>query len=154
MLREEYDAFSGVMRDLCAAFDKPVTDDRVRVFWETLKHVNLHDFRRSAETWKSTQRKFPTPRDLKPERVSAPPPKPQEDPERWSSWAIAANKILFSVAYQGDRGFRPMGVVLPALLARKAEYVAMAEDAARGGDVWEPQEFNRMCREGFETLLA
>jgi hypothetical protein len=154
MLRDDYQPFTAVMTDLCAAFDKPVTDDRVRVFWETLKHVHLHDVKRSAESWKRNQRKFPTPRDLMPERVTAPPPKPKGDGEAWSSWAIAANKILFAVAYQGNRGFAPMGEKLQACLAAKRDYVQMAENAAMGGEPWGEREFNGMCREGFEKLLG
>lgn len=180
MLRDDYAAFTAVMTDLCAAFDKPVTDDRVRVFWETLKHVHLHDVKRSAEAWKRNQRKFPTPRDLMPERATAPPPKSEVDAERWSSWAMAANKILFACAYEDDRrGFRPValwnptpkrgwllplrpskhiglldGSLLEKCLAVKRDYVRMAEEAEAAGEAWNIEEFNRMCREGFEKLLA
>jgi hypothetical protein len=153
MLREDYAPFTAVMADLCAAFDRPVTDERVRVFWETLKHVHLHDLKRSAESWKRSQRKFPTPRDLMPDRPAAPPPKPRDDGPPMSPWAIAANKILFAVAYQGNRGFRPVGDLMPALLKAKADYVRRAEEAEANGDQWDHVEFNRMCREGFETIL-
>jgi hypothetical protein len=178
MLREDYDAFSAVMKDLCTAFDKPVTDDRVRVFWETLKHVHLHDFKRLAETWKNTQRKFPTPRDLKPERQSAPPPKPVDDGGPMSRWAVAANKLLLAVAYQdaNGRGFRPIakwqrmpekgwglplprpdlidGSLLDRVVAVKRDYVQMAEQAAREGEPMDGDEFQAMCREGFAKVLA
>lgn len=72
----------------------------------------------------------------------------------FSSWAMAANKILFAVAYQGNRGFRPIGELLPKCLDAKADYVRMAEQAEARGDRWDHVEFNRMCREGFEKILG
>jgi hypothetical protein len=47
-----------------------------------------------------------------------------------------------------------MGDKLKPCLVAKADYVAMAENAERGGEPWGEQEFNGMCREGFEKLLA
>jgi len=154
MLSQDAEAFETVMQDLCMAFNRPYTPELSRVFWESLKHVHIAEVKRNAATARTTLKKFPTPKDLTPDRVTIAPPKPIDTGPSMSSWAIAANKILFAVAYQGNRGFRPIGDALPKCLERKAEYVQMAEDAARGGDVWEPEEFNRMCREGFETLLA
>jgi hypothetical protein len=176
MLSQDAQAFETLMQDLCLAFNRPYTPELTRVFWESLKHVHIAEVRRNADAARKTLKKFPTPKDLTPDRVMAPPQKPVDTGPQMSSWAIAANQILFSVAYQGHRGFQPIakwettpergwglplkkpdlvdGSRLEKCLARKAEYVQMAEEAARGGDVWEPQEFNRMCREGFEALLA
>jgi hypothetical protein len=164
MLSQDAEAFEAVMQDLCLAFNRPYSTELSRVFWESLKHVHIAEVRRNADTARKTLKKFPTPKDLTPDRVAAPPPKPVDTGPEMSSWAIAANQILFSVAYQGHRGFKSIakwngtelldGTKLDQCLKRKAEYVRMAEDAAATGDVWEPQEFNRMCREGFEALLA
>lgn len=70
-----------------------------------------------------------------------------------SGWAMAANRILFGVAYQGPRGFRPMGHLLPKCLDVKAEYVLMAELDEGRGEPWDTIEFNRVCREGFQKIL-
>jgi hypothetical protein len=164
MLSQDAQAFETLMQDLCLAFNRPYTPELTRVFWESLKHVHIAEVRRNADAARKTLKKFPTPKDLTPDRVVPPPPKPVDTGPQMSSWAIAANQILFSVAYQGHRGFKSIakwngrelldGTKLDQCLKRKAEYVLMAEDAAATGDVWEPQEFNRMCREGFEALLA
>jgi hypothetical protein len=154
MRSEDADAFRAVMEDLCVAYNRPCTDAVIRVFWEDLKFAHIHDVRRMAMKHRNTAKKFPTPRDLAPERtVSAPPPRAPD--VVMSSWAIAANKILFAVAYLDKRrGFRSIGPNLQHVLAAKADYVRMAEEAERNGDVWDTQEFNRMCREGFQGLLA
>jgi hypothetical protein len=153
MRSEDFAEFRAVIEDMCASFDRTCTDAKVKAFYEPLKRFHIADLKRQAAVWKANFSKMPTPKELMPQRVVAPPPVPDEGPPM-SSWAIAANQILFSVAYQGHRGFTPIGDKLPKCLERKAEYVRMAEDAAATGDVWEPQEFNRMCREGFEALLA
>lgn len=154
MRNEDGDAFAAILETLCTAYNRPRTDDLVRVYWAALKPLHIHDLKRSADSWIRNARKFPTPRDLMPERAAAPPPKPRDDGPPMSSWAIAANKILFAVAYQGDRGFRPVGDVLPALVAAKNDYVRRAEEATADGEKWDTVEFNRMCREGFEKLLG
>jgi hypothetical protein len=150
-------AFEAVMQDLCLAFNRPYTPDLSRVFWEVLRNVPIHEVRRTAAKHRAVGKKFPTPHELVPERAPVPrkPPSQQDlAVASLSPWAIAANRILFSVAYQGHRGFAPMGDRLRPCLARKADYVAMAEKAEREGDRWEPEEFNRMCREGFEQVLC
>jgi hypothetical protein len=175
MRSEDFAEFRAVIEDMCASFDRTCTDAKVKAFYEPLKRFHIADLKRQAAVWKANFSKMPTPRELMPQRTAAPPPV-QDEGSPMSSWAIAANQILFSVAYQGHRGFQPIakwettpergwglplkkpnlvdGSRLEKCLARKAEYVRMAEDAEAGGDVWEPQEFNRMCREGFEALLA
>lgn len=177
MQRSDSEVFRRVMEDLCTAFNRPITDDLVRVFFESLKYVSFHDVRRMAETYRKNGKKFPAPKDLTPERASAPPTAPVDDGPKMSPWAAAANTILLKVAYQDvRRGFRPMaeydaapkeGWPLPlkpvkarsdGLLKRvlevKADYVRMAEEAEAAGDKWNHVEFNRMCREGFEQLLG
>jgi hypothetical protein len=153
MLSQDAEAFEVVMKDLCLAFNRPWSPELTGVFWEALRYAPIHEVRRIALKYRNTGKKFPTPHDLTPPRATAPEPKRDEGPSM-SSWAIAANKILFSVAYQGHRGFKPIGDALPKCLARKTEYVRMAEDAAATGDVWDEQEFNRFCREGFQKLLS
>ena len=154
MLSQDAAAFETVMQDLCLAFNRPYTPELSRVFWESLRNVPMHEVKRSAEAARKSLKKFPTPKDLTPERVAAPPPRPVLDTEHWSQWAVAANKILFAVAYQGHRGFAPMGDKLQACLTAKRDYVSMAEDAAMNGDSWNEREFNAMCREGFEKILG
>lgn len=154
MFREDAEAFRATLADLCIAFNRPITDDLVRVYWESLKHLHIADVRRSAESARKGLKKFPTPKDLTPERVVAPPPPKRDDGPAMSTWAMAANKILFGVAYQGHRGFRPVGDKLPVCLKAKADYVQLAERAEREGDKWEPEDFNRMCRQGFEKILG
>jgi hypothetical protein len=177
MRSDEFDAFSVVIKDLCAAYDRPATEERVRVFWEDLRYLHLLDVKRSAEAWRRSSRKMPTPIDLKPERVAAPPPKDPIESESWSSWAMAANQILLAVAYFDERrGFRSMatweptpergwglplrrpklidGALLDKCLAIKRDFVQMAEQDEARGAPWEPQEFNRACREAFEQALG
>lgn len=155
MRNEDFDAFAEVIADICAAYDRPATDERKRVFWDVLKHLHLLDVKRAADSWKRSQRKMPTPIDLKPERSAAPPPRDPIDSEQWSTWAMAANKILLAVAYFDERrGFFSAGDLMPKLLAIKRDFVQMAEEAAANGAPWEPEEFNRACREGFEQALG
>jgi hypothetical protein len=151
---EDFPEFQTLMEGLCAAFDRQCTDAKVKTFYEALKHVHIADLRRSSASWKANFAKMPTPKDLMPQKSAAPPPKPSDDGPSMSTWAIAANKILFSVAYQGHRGFRPMAESLKPCLVAKADYVRMAEEAAAHGAPWDEREFNTMCREGFQKILG
>lgn len=176
MRNEDSAAFDVVIRDLCLAFNRPHTEDLTRVFWESLKHLHLGEVKRAADAARKNLKKFPTPKDLIPEtRVVAPRPKAPE--ERMSSWGIAANKILFACCFQDTRGLKPVGPYAPVpeggyglplphkvepldltpqneLLAAKADYVRMAEEAESKGEKWETYDFNRMCREGFQAIIA
>lgn len=148
-------AFGALMQDLCLAFNRPYTTDLSRVFWEALKYVSLPEVRRACESARSNLKKFPTPRDLIPERRAAPPPPIDTGPDM-SRWAIAANKILFAVAY-GDlrRGFAPMGdVLLKRALEIKRDFVAMGEQSEAEGEPMLPNEFDNLCRDGFRKLLG
>lgn len=169
-------AFGALMQDLCLAFNRPYTTELSRVFWEALKHYPIFDIRRSCDAARSNLKKFPTPRELAPERRPAPPP-PVDDGPPMSRWAIAANKILFAVAY-GDlrRGFQPIGVWermpekgwgLPLRLARpvdisllnraleiKRDFVSMGEQSEAEGEPMLPNEFDNLCRDGFRKLLG
>lgn len=93
-----------------------------------------------------------------------------------STWARAANLILFEVAYRDERrGFLPMASYMAApekgwgalrrppvkdnwqlesILQCKREFVEDAENLERAGNPMDTVEFNRMCREGFEALLG
>lgn len=153
MRSEDFPEFRTMIEDMCASFDRTCTDAKVKAFYEPLKRFHIADLKRQADVWKANFSKMPTPRELMPQKVAAPAPVQDSGPPM-SHWAIAANKILFGVAYQGNRGFRPMGDKLKQCLKVKADYVRMAEDAARAGQSWDEQEFNAMCREGFEKLLA
>ena len=147
-------AFGTLMQDLCLAFNRQYSPELSRVFWETLKHAHIAEVRRKADEYRRNGKKFPTPHDLMPDRRAATPPPPQDDGPAMSTWAIAANKILFCVAYQGHRGMTPMGEKLPALLVAKADFVRMAEEDAANGRPWETRDYNQTCREGFQKLLG
>jgi hypothetical protein len=177
MRSEEFEEFTTVIADLCAAYDRTPTDARNRSFWDVLKHLHLHDVKRSALKWRNTQRKMPAPIDLKPERSTAPAEKPRDEGPSMSTWAAAANQILMACAYFDERrGFRPIATwesmpergwsaplklakavnlaPLTKALAVKADYVRMAEEAEANGEPWDTVEFNRMCRQGFQNLLG
>ena len=155
MLSQDAEAFETLIQDLCLAFNRPYTTQLSRVFWESLKHLRIDEVKRAADVARKSLKKFPTPKDLIPERRMAPAaPKQQDAP--MSRWAVAANKILFRLAYEDERrGFLPLG---PELLARclavKADYVRMAEDAESGGEPWADDDFIAICREGFENLVT
>jgi hypothetical protein len=73
----------------------------------------------------------------------------------FSKYAMAANRILFALAYMDERrGFMPMGdLLLWKCVDIKNDYVRMAEEALARGEPWEPEDFNRLCRDGLERLL-
>ena len=172
------EAFATIMQDLCTAYIRPYTAEISRVFWESLKWAHLLDVRRMAAKHRDNSKKFPTPSDLMPERATAKAPRPQvEDRPQMSSWAIAANGILLSLAYSDPRRkLKPIAIYAPIpergyglplrlpepldarplqkVLKVKADYVRMAEEAEAAGDTWDTTDFNRMCREGFEKLLG
>jgi len=153
MRSEDSDAFRVVIEDLCVAYNRPCSDAVVRVFWESLKWAHIHDVRRMAVKHRNTAKKFPTPRELAPER-SAAPAKPPEPEVVMSPWAIAANKILLQLAYQDKRrGFKPLKEKLAMLLAMKADYVRMAESAEAGGEPWDGKEFRDLVYDGFEAVI-
>jgi hypothetical protein len=174
---DDFEAFCAVIGDVCAAYDRPVTDARNRTFWDVLKGFHLHDIKRAADKWKHAQRKMPAPVDLKPERSTAPAKSVESADPSMSRWAAAANSILLAVAYFDERrGFHPIGVwermpekgwglplrqprlidvsLIHRVMAVKADYARMAEQAEADGEPWDRVEFNRMCREGFEKLLT
>lgn len=156
MRAEDYEPFKALIEDLCAAFNRPCTDRLVRVFYETCKGAFLQELQQAGKSWAENMRKFPSPRDLMADK-----PKPvrttyAEDGLHLSKWAVAANKLLFQMAYQDERrGFKPMGKELLARCLRiKADYVRMAEDADAAGEPMDGMEFSDMCREGFAQALG
>lgn len=176
MFREDAETFRTVIEDLCVAFNRPCTDHVVRVFWETLKHMPMGEVRRSMESARKNLRRFPTPKDLTPERKYTPASAIDTGPEM-SRWAVAANKILFAVAYSDlRRGTKPIAVYPPmpergwglplktpvalddSLLQRvlvvKADYVAMGEQSEREGEPMTGPDFSAMCMEGFRKTLG
>lgn len=154
MLSQDAEVFETLIQDLCLAFNRPYTTQLSRVFWESLKHLRIDEVKRAADIARKSLKKFPTPKDLIPERRMA-PVKPSEPDIAMSRWAVGANKILFRLAYEDERrGFRPMGDLLPRVLAVKADYVRMAEEAEQDGEPLPDEDFIAMCREGFERLLT
>ena len=157
-------AFDAIMRDLALAFDRPHDVERVRVFWEALKHVSLGEVKARATSYRKNGKKFPAPRDLMPEKVAAPAGAPTsiEDPdivrraEALSTWSKAANVILFHVAYcDPRRGMAPLGDdVRDECLRLKRDIVGMAEQDERAGEPWSSLDFNAMCIHAFEKALG
>lgn len=177
MRSEDFPEFQSVMEGLCAAFDRQCTDAKVKTFYEALKHVHILDLKRSAESWKRNFAKMPTPKDLMPQRSAAPEPQKVDDGPAMSRWAVASSRILFSLAYLDNRrGFRsigewekmpPGGWGLPLRLPKpidisllnrcieiKNDYARMAEQAELSGEPMDGQEFQAMCKEGFEKALG
>lgn len=161
---QDDDAFDTVMRDLALAFDRPHDVARVRVFWEALKHVSLGEVKARAKSYAKNGKRFPSPRDLMPDRVEKPAAAPTsvEDPDviaranRLSTWAKAANQILFHVAYcDPRRRLVPLGEEqLARCLHAKRDLVGGAEQDERAGQSWDEHEFNVACRESFEKVLG
>ena len=155
MRSEDFAEFRSVIEELCAAFDRQCTDAKVKTFYEVLKHAHIGDIKRSAASWKSNFDKMPAPKNLLPQKVAAPPPKTVDDDPQMSPWAVAANKLLFHLAYRDPRrGFKPIGDILPRLLEIKRDYVEMAENAELSGEPMDGQEYQAMCKEGFEKALG
>lgn len=68
MNQSDYQNFAGLMRDLCAAFNRPLNDDLVRVFWDALRDYPLHAIRGKVRM-ATLGKKFPAPIELKPEHA-------------------------------------------------------------------------------------
>jgi hypothetical protein len=152
---EDFPEFQSLIEGLCAAFDRQCTDAKVKTFHEVLKPFHIADLKRSAASWKANFAKMPSPKELIPKRAEAPPPPKPDDGGPMSPWAVAANKLLFHLAYRDPRrGFKPMGDILPRLLEIKRDYVQMAENAELSGEPMDGQEFQGMCKEGFEKALG
>lgn len=150
MRSEDTEAFSRVVEDLCLAFNRPCTDELKRVFAESLKHVGIIDVKRAAASWRRNGRKFPTPKDLMPEKPAAAPRKAEVLPE-FSPWGRAANKILLRLSMNcGGIG----DATLARALTAKADYVGMAEQAERSGEKWSDEEFIGLVDEGLAQILA
>lgn len=67
MFQSEYATFQAAMSDLCMAFDKPVMDDRVRVYWDDLKAFPLAVVLSRIRTARQHGKKFPSANELKPQ---------------------------------------------------------------------------------------
>lgn len=89
MFQSEFDQFKALMSDLCTAFNRPYTDDVVRVFWEALKGYPLAQMRVRMKVAAGTLKKFPTPLDLTPE-----PEPPRHDPGEQSIFDQLADFAL------------------------------------------------------------
>jgi len=69
MFQSEFESFRGLMSDLCAAFDRPVTDERVRIFWDVLKKLPIEVVRSRMKFAAATCKKMPTPNELLPQET-------------------------------------------------------------------------------------
>ena len=170
MRAEDFPAFRAIIEDLCTAFDRPFTDARVRVFHEALKHAHILDVKRAADTHRKTAKRFPTPKDLLPTRSVA--PKREEPEPHFSKWAQLANRILWLLQFNSGRGMKPIGKwknpdpwrhgmqatplddTFARVLAAKADYVRMAEEAEAEGREWTVEEFVELVRPGLGQIIA
>lgn len=66
MFQSEFSAFQQLMVDLCEAFNRPLKDDLVRVFWEALKDFPLQQVRSRVRLHIANAKKFPSPAELRP----------------------------------------------------------------------------------------
>lgn len=100
MLPHDIDAFRVLMTELCAAFDKPPTDDRVKVFWNALKGSPFELVKSEIRHWCATQSKFPAPVQIKPKNdYTEAPRKPDRQFE-----PIHAHSQKCMLAYLMNRG--------------------------------------------------
>lgn len=151
----DFEQFRTAIEDLCTAFDRPCTDARVRVFWEALKAKNLLEVQRGVQSAIRNLKRMPSPADLMPEKARQTVAQATAALPEMSGYAIAANRILFALAYQDNRRSGSLGAELLAKAMRvKADYVHIAESAVADGDPMPTIDFNRMCIEGFERLLG
>jgi hypothetical protein len=171
----DFDAFVEIMRDLCLAFDKQPNEARTRVFFESLKHLHIEDVRRTATMHRKHAKRFPTPKDLIPEkRTPVRAPKPTVE-MHFSRYAQIANKCLMHVTFDPRRAAyaKRRAVVPPPIgewrnegrkawpvddtfakvLALKSEYVRMAEQDEIDGRPWTDREFRDAVLEALETMV-
>jgi hypothetical protein len=100
MMPHEFDAFQQLMADLCAAFDKPPTDERVRVFWQALKGYPMEQIKGRVRYWCSAKEKFPTPVQLAPQDETViDDSKPNEHPLKDLIEWIPKNRKLTPLQY-------------------------------------------------------
>lgn len=164
MTTELFDDWDRAFAELCAGYDKPATNERRAAYRKSLSKMHIGAWQQLVDYCLSEKgpEKFPTTyalwnvsRELRRQRARAPEQAQDDDPPM-SRWAIAANKILFAVAY-GDlrRGFLPMGKeLLERALVIKADFVAMGEASERDGEPMSGKEFDNLCRDGFRKLLG
>lgn len=112
MFQSEFDQFKALMSDLCTAFNRPYTDDVVRVFWDALKPYPFAQMRVRMKVAAGTLKKFPTPQDLTP----APEMKRQDTAEKstmdlLSEYALRSKPLTrnqlrgWTFIYRGQSGF-------------------------------------------------
>jgi hypothetical protein len=71
MYQVDFDPFRALMEELCAAHDRPLTDARVKVFWEALVDVPFPQVRAAIKGHIKKGGKFPQPAELRPKDVPA-----------------------------------------------------------------------------------
>lgn len=71
MHSDDLEQFRAVMRELCAAFNRPYTEELAGVFFDSLKSTPFKIVRNRAEIVRRTVKKFPVPADLRPQKEPA-----------------------------------------------------------------------------------
>ena len=184
MSTEAPDELDRLLAQLCAGFDRPYTPERREAYRRGLSKMHPAMLERVVDhcLGPSGPDKFPTTRQLwqisrELRRKQRAPGATADDTRGMSRWVVAANLILFRLAYcDARRGFRPIaefppmptgGYGLPLrlvqptdrslldrALAVKAEIVEYAEQAERDGEPWTREEFIDVCRTAFEKLIT
>src|SRR5690606_24493969 len=158
-----FDEWDAALAELCAGYDRPITNERRAAYRGSLGNLSLIAWKRIVEHCLSDKgpERFPTCQQLwqihrQLRRPARAPGATENTGPVMSRWAVAANRVLMKLAYQDIRRgpMKPMGPeLLPQVLAMKAEIVGYAEEAERQGNPWEGDEFIDVCKTGFEKLL-
>lgn len=184
MSTKDYDELDRLLAQLCAGFDRPYTAERREAYRRGLSKMHPAMLERvvdhclggnGPERFPTTQQLWQISRELR--RKQRQHDAVVDETRGMSRWEVAANRILFQLAYCDiRRGFRPIatfppmppeGYGLPLRLVQptdrslldkclelKREIVGYAEEAERAGDPWTNEEFVDVCQSTFEKLIT
>lgn len=119
MYQSEFASFQGLMVDLCEAFNRPLKDDLVRVFWDALKEFPLPQIKARVKIHIATGKKFPSPSDLRPaqEQAKAVGPHPVTMLEDYIRGMGLSDAQIYGVQYIGNVN-QITGVQIPTIDGR------------------------------------
>ena len=115
MYQSEFAAFQSLIADLCEAFNRPLKDDLVRVFWDALKEFPLQQIKARMRIHIATCKKFPNPSEIRPaqEQQAAPTgPHPVNVLEDHMRTLGLTDAQVWGVRYIGNRS-QITGVEIP-----------------------------------------
>lgn len=142
------------MRDLCAAFNRPLNDDLVRVYWEALKGFPLPQIRSGVKKAAANEPKFPPPYKLRPAEEQIVPntftPLPDKEDidayEQWGRSSIVKFLVRGDVRMLSDDELRELLPVRDRLVAQFREIGK--EETVR------PEEFLKAAFKAYERAIA